>query len=490
MAKPQYIGKSSIDLIRTEGSNTTFTKWWMRTKSISGLAVGDRLLAVCGLFKNSPETTIIAPKGWQLIGNADATRIYTKIATQDDTWPELVALTHPELVSFIFYNPRAGGLQLLGEFCEVYCYRQAPIIDGISALRFTPEPNTPVGPHYLPQVRTRYPDNSVLFGGELAYRFAGSNFGESSIDGMSVRSKDAPQPAGTWSWVVADGFMSSGVTKSPANRLRGWGGNYVEFDSFHLFAITMIANTPPAIPQLQGPDAGVRIDVQNNQPPFSWTYSNEDGTIQGAYQFRRTALTAGGVKTTYEYWNATTSAWQGTAVWNSTASKVLKFPTGRWANGTTYAWSVKVRSAGAAMESPDWSEERTLLADTAPILSISAPDSTVTTTNQPSVVWSVSDPEAQPQQSYQVVVLKQDALADPDFDYQNPAETAPAGTSIWNSGATSGSQQFRTLPTLRNHVAYVVFVRVFNGQYSTWDYQLFTLNLALPTPPVIHAVAE
>jgi hypothetical protein len=456
--RPSSVGHSGVDIIKTEGSNTTYTKWWARFKSISGLQIGDRLFAVVGLFKSSPETTVLVPRGWSLLLDLNATRVYTKIADVNDTWPELVSLTHPELVSFIFYNPRAGGLRLFGEFVEVHCYRNGNIIDGAAGVRTVPNTGSAGSPHALPLTRARYPSSSLQFSGELAFRFAGANFGNSSIDDHTVRSKNAPSVSNTWSWVLGDAPISTTDGKSMRDSARGWPGNTAALDSYHDFAIVMIANTPPATPQLQQPPSGTRVDLQSSS------------------------------KGAYEYWNSALQAWQATAYWIKTSSHSLTIPAGKFENGNTYAWSVGVKSA-AGLQS-NFSSDRNITGDTKPITSITSPGSSVTTTSTPTVTWAMSDPEAQPQQTYEVAILSQSALVAEGFDYQNPLRTAPAGSVMWGTGEVNGSDTAVNSIPLTNNRAYAVFVRTFNGQYSDWANQPFLLQLITPDPPTLSVVAE
>lgn len=486
MARPQRIGKQSIDLIRTEGSDRTWTKWWMRMKTIPGVQVGDRLIAVCGLFKNTPETTILAPKGWSLILNMDAVRVYTKTATVEDTYPELVALSgQPQLVSFIFYNPKPGGLRILGEFCETYCYRNASIIDGQGGQQVIPQPGAVVQGHHLPRARSRFPDQSIIFGGEMSFRFTGANFGNNQLSGMTVVSRDAPQPAGTWSWVIGDGSIPSGSTKTPDVIASGWGGSYVGLDSYYPFAICLVGNVPPNKPQNKTPISGARVDLQNHMASFTWTYSSDDSSPQTKVSFRRATIAASGAKSAYEYWTGT--GWSASQSWIANTSWGINFDPGQFTNGVTYAWSVATESA-ATLRSP-YSDDTTVTGDTSPLVTIQAPADDITTFT-PTVEWTITDPEQDPQEWYEVVLLTADALSLPGFDFQNPQTTAGRKV-VWASGQTRSPTNQRQLPALHNHTSYAVFVRVFNGQTSLWDYNLFTVELIVPKPPLmLRAIVE
>jgi hypothetical protein len=486
--RPSRIGHNGVDLIKQEGSTNSWTKWWMRLQSITGLAVGDRLFAVIGLYKNTPETTIIAPPGWSLLINADFLRVYTKIATTDETFPELVSLAgKPQNVSFIFYNPKAGGLRTFAEFIEWHCYRNGNAIESAVGVAHIPIQDTDADPHFLPQARTNYPAYSVMFGGELSFRFAGSNYGSSNIDGYTITSRGAPEPAGFTSWVLGDSTnLAAGLTLTPKSAVRGWPGLHAGLDSYYDFVIVMIGTTPPDKPGLRSPVSGAQVDLQFNNSTFSWIYSSKDGADQGGFSLRRAKVVAG-VKGAYEYWNPTTSAWQAQQVTVTSSTKSVTTPPGSWIDGNDYVWAVQVISSRGLTSA--WSEDRLVEANRQPLVTITSPAATITTT-QPVIKWTNADPEGDVQQTYEVLVMRAEALDQVGFNYFDPKKWSN-GYVVWYSGLTNSSATQVTLPTkIHNRVPLVVFVKVNNGQDSPWEYVRFMLDIAAPAAPVMKVTME
>lgn len=93
-------------------------------------------------------------------------------------------------------------------------------------------------------------------------------------------------------------------------------------------------NALPSAPTLGSPAAGAKIS-SGAASTFSWTHSDPDGDSQAGFAFRRRIGTGA-----YEYWNAGSGVWQTTQVVNTSSTQSVTFPTGVWANNTTYGWSV------------------------------------------------------------------------------------------------------------------------------------------------------
>lgn len=72
---------------------------------------------------------------------------------------------------------------------------------------------------------------------------------------------------------------------------------------------------------------------------MSWSFSSPTlGDTQVSYAFRR-QLSGGAV----QWWNAGSSSWQGTEIFNASATTSVTFPSGQWTSSATYAWSVAVK---------------------------------------------------------------------------------------------------------------------------------------------------
>lgn len=199
---------------------------------------------------------------------------------------------------------------------------------------------------------------------------------------------------------------------------------------------------------------------------------------QAAYALRRKIVGAG----SYEYWNAGTTAWQGTIVWNTTGSSSLVFPSGKWTNGNNYQWSVAVQGTqgpgGAGSQGP-FATDIVVTASTPPTVTITAPVGTATSST-PTVAWTRTLQAGASQTNYRVVVESGAYGATPG-----------AGTSVYDSGVIGAADLSRVIgAALVNNTSYRVFVQITEtgGQTSSWATSTFVTSFAPPARPVIVAV--
>jgi hypothetical protein len=173
-------------------------------------------------------------------------------------------------------------------------------------------------------------------------------------NGYSLRRRI--QGSGTWyywtgsAWTTTQTWVTSG-TASVAIPASHWvDGEVYEWS---------VATRDPGT--LTGPYATERVfTVQDANPTASliapanqaavaltsgvtlqWSFNDPNDT-QSAYALRRRTWASG----TWEWWNAGTSTWQGTEVYNTTASQSVTIGGAYWpAIDTTYYWSVSVKDA-------------------------------------------------------------------------------------------------------------------------------------------------
>ena len=235
------------------------------------------------------------------------------------------------------------------------------------------------------------------------------------------------------------------------------------------------ANLPPTAPTLVAP-ANAAVENLAAGFTFDWTPNDADtGDTQSAYAFRRKISGAG----SYEYWNASTSAWQSSEVWNTGTATEVTFAASKWVNGNIYNWSVATKDA-AGLAGP-YASDFTVTGNAPPTVTPTAPTGTVTDTSRPAVTWSFSDPEGTAQQRYEVII-----------ETGAYGTTPGSGTEVYDSGeVTSTATSVTPNVDLADDTTFRAFSRVRSGsQWSAWGYTTFTLDLTPPGAPTLSAVAD
>lgn len=234
----------------------------------------------------------------------------------------------------------------------------------------------------------------------------------------------------------------------------------------------LVINTAPTAPTLVAPANAASTNLANAGGTFDWTFADADaGDTQSAWAMRRKVAGA----PAYEYWNVGTGAWQSTEVWNPGTTDGYTFAAGLWTNGATYQWSVATKDASGT--AGPYASDFTLTVGQPATVTVTAPTGSVTNTSRPTVAWSLSDPEGDPQQTYEVRV-----------ESGAYGTTPGAGTAVWSTGelASVAARSHTVGIDLTNGTTYRAFVRVKTaGQYSAWAYSTFTLALTPPAAPTL-----
>ena len=231
----------------------------------------------------------------------------------------------------------------------------------------------------------------------------------------------------------------------------------------------------PSAPTLTAPASGGYTDLSAAGGPFSWVYNNTDGSSQASYQFRRKLSAAGA----YEYWNATTSVFQATAVDNTATALTLTFPATAWVDGNTYQWSVATTSS-LSLPGP-FASDVTVYASAPPVATVTGPVGTQST-QQPPVAWTVAVQSglSQTQTAYRVIVEGGAYGASPG-----------SGTLMYDSGTLGGGARQLGLPvSLPFGASYRAFVQltVTGGQVSAYASSTFTITTSPLAQIVLTAV--
>lgn len=230
----------------------------------------------------------------------------------------------------------------------------------------------------------------------------------------------------------------------------------------------------PSAPTLLSPASGARADLAAGVT-FSWQYNPvSPGDSQQAWAFRRT------YSSTTEYWNAAGQSWSGSIVWNPGNAQQAAFNSSFWTSGTTYTWSVRTRSSTGADSA--WAADRTIVATTAPVVTVTDPLGIHYGESTPLVVWTYTSTD--PQRDYEIRIV-------PESNSINPADP---GGAVWSSGVVPSAlaRYARVTTSLGNGGTYRAYVRSTStaGLSSAWVYSPFTIEITPPLGPLIELVDE
>ena len=220
---------------------------------------------------------------------------------------------------------------------------------------------------------------------------------------------------------------------------------------------------------------------------FYWVYNpSAVGTTQSSWAMRMKISGS----TAYSYYNNTSHVWQSALVLNSGSVQDIAIPnSGFFQNGVNYTWSVSTVDANG--QGP-FATDFTLVTQTAPSVSVTAPTGTIIT-SQPTVTWAVTTPAGVTQATYQVCVYTAAQYGAGGF---SPGVSAGAYVSTVIGSAYVVSLPLSNPPDqppvfLANSTTYRSYVQVseFGGQLSAWAYHPFTTSWTAPDAPTITATA-
>lgn len=278
------------------------------------------------------------------------------------------------------------------------------------------------------------------------------------------------------------------------------GGNYGEVRGLHMAA----AAQPPLAPMLMsiytGPLAnpttihspsGSSMDLANVSHSISWQFNREvqqpSVDTQQSYAFRRKVVGAGA----YEYWNAGTATWQAGEVYNISGTTSVTFPTGKWTSNTAYQYAVATKGSATGAAGP-YCPDATVFASIPPAVTITGPTGAGLTVSAPTVTWSYTDADGNPQGSFYVFVYPTSVTAQSGF---TPGQ---ASGRVAYSGQVQGTATSwalaSSLATGTSYTAYATVVDNVGSGYQGGATRssgfVFTLNVNTPATPALTAGAQ
>jgi hypothetical protein len=234
-------------------------------------------------------------------------------------------------------------------------------------------------------------------------------------------------------------------------------------------AVRLTYTPAPSAPTGLTPVNGAYVDLAAT-PTFSW--AADPGGPQTAYAFRRKLSPSG----SYEWWNATTVAWQGTEVFNTSAALSLTFPAGKWVNGSTYNWSVATQNSYGT---GPYAADQTVTAESFPVVTITAPVG-IAVSSSVAVTWTLG-PTGEVQSMLSVAIYTAAEVAAPGFVFG----VGPSESQFLNFASTAQAASLN----VSGPGSYVAAVQVVSagGQRSAWAQQAFNVVYDKPAATVIDA---
>ncbi len=242
-------------------------------------------------------------------------------------------------------------------------------------------------------------------------------------------------------------------------------------------AINGIANPAPYAPTLLSPANATYQDLATT-PTFSWTYNpGTTGNTQTAWALRRKISGA----TAYQWWNISTSAWQSTQIFNTGSAQSYTFPSGAWADGYTYNWSMATQDQSGIGA---YSADNTVTAQAGPTVSVTAPSGLIAT-GQPTISWTAAFPTSAQQTSYRVAIYN-------STQYLASGFAPGSSVALFDTGVVAASTTFSvsllgSSTYLADNISYRAYVQISEtgGQTSNWIYAAFSTSYTQPATPVL-----
>lgn len=237
---------------------------------------------------------------------------------------------------------------------------------------------------------------------------------------------------------------------------------------------------PPFAPTLVTP---ANASYQNpTTPTFSWTYNPAQmGKTQTGWAMRRKLVTSG----TYQWWNLSTTSWQGTFILNTSTVQTYTFSSGAWTGGNQYNWSVLTAdSNGTGSAAPD----DTVSMQVGPVVSVANPAATIADASPP-VGWTTSFGAGATMSSYRVAIYNA-------AQYGAGGFTPGSGASVFDSGIVPATNVSTLLlagqsppVVLLDSTSYRVYVWVTEtGGMLGSAFAAFTTSFLEPATPLVTGV--
>lgn len=242
--------------------------------------------------------------------------------------------------------------------------------------------------------------------------------------------------------------------------------------------VTATVADAPLAPTLLSPANGAYLDTNAVGVTFKWTYN--PGTDSGSQSYYCLRVSTDGAA--YQYWNATSGAFQSSQVWNASSAGQAVIPAAVLADGHTYTWSVATEESHYNLAGP-FASDQAITATAMPTVTVMAPSGTISSPT-PAVTWTETLGSGDSQTSYRVCIYTASVAASAGF---SPGVTTPT----LDSGVVSSAATSWTVPSTLAQGSYVAYVQVTEtGSISSqWASSSFTVAYTGPSTPTVTVTA-
>ncbi|HVA75753.1 MAG TPA: hypothetical protein VNF71_14435 [Acidimicrobiales bacterium] len=228
----------------------------------------------------------------------------------------------------------------------------------------------------------------------------------------------------------------------------------------------------PLAPILDAPPPDGVLDFTASQT-FTWTPQAPNAAAQTAYAFRRYASPSGG----YQWWNAGSSAWSATEVYNTSSTASATFSAGSWSNGQDWGWSVSTQN-GTTLGGP-YATNQIVTGAALPVVTFTGPTGTQTTGNW-TITWT--DSASTIQSAWRAVVYS-------SAQHGASGWTAGVGPSMADSGVVGGVASSYAVANLSPDTYWVCLqVTDLTGVTSAWTADSVVTSYTAPAAPTVSVV--